>query len=125
MRWPSIVALIVIALAAAASASRGADEGPVIDPDVRAVARGGTLRVLVELRAPLHDFAAIKRAQDEVERGLAGTGARVARRYTTAALLALEIDAAALAQLEAMPALVARVRVDKIARPNDAAPPRR
>ena len=46
MRWPSIVALIVIALAAAASASRGADEGPVIDPDVRAVARGGTLRVL-------------------------------------------------------------------------------
>jgi len=122
MRWPSIVALIVIALAGASSAARGTDEGPVIDADVRAVARGGTVRVLVELRAPLHDVAAIQRAQDEVVRGLTGTGARVARRYATAALLALEIDAAALARLEAMPSLVARVRRDGIMRPNDEAP---
>ena len=122
MRWPSIVALIVSALAGAASAAHAMDDGPVIDSDVRATARGGTVRVLVELRAPLHDFAAIQRAQDEVVRGLTGTGARVARRYATAALLALEIDAAALARLEAMPSLVARVRRDGIMRPNDEAP---
>src|SRR5262245_45465303 len=122
MRWPSIVALLVLALADAPSAPRAADEAPLIDPDVRAAADRGTVRVLVELRAPVHDFAAIKRAQDEVERGLGGTNARVARRYATAALLAVEIDAAALARLEAMPALVARVRVNSVQRRNGAGP---
>ena len=124
MGWSSTVALILIALAALSSPARAADDGPMIDPDVRARASGGTVRVIVELRAPLHDFAAIQRAQDEVVRGLAGTTARVARRYATAALLAVEIDAAALARLEAMPALVASVRVDKLARPNDESPRR-
>ena len=123
MQWPSIVALLVLVLTAP-SAPRAADEAPLIDPDVRAATDRGTIRVLVELRAPLHDVAAIKRAQDEVERGLGGTTARVARRYATAALLAVEIDAAALARLEAMPALVARVRMDTVARPNEAGPRR-
>ena len=82
------------------------------------------MRVLVELRASRDDAAAIRNAQDEVERGLAGTGARVARRYATAPFIALEIDAVALTRLEAMPALVARVRRDGIMRPNDEAPRR-
>ena len=124
MRWPSTVAVIVIALAGAPSAARGADDGPLIDPEVRAVARGGTLRVLVELRAPRDDAAAIRAAQDEVVGGLAGTGARVARRYATSPFIALEIDVVALARLEAMPALVSRVLVDQVARPNDEAPRR-
>ena len=92
MRWPSTVALIVLALAGGSSASRAADDGPMIDSDVRAAARGGTVRVLVELRASRDDAAAIRNAQDEVERGLAGTAARVARRYATAPFIALEID---------------------------------
>jgi hypothetical protein len=124
LRWPSTVALIVLALAGTSSASRAVDDGPMIDSDVRAAARGGMVRVLVELRASRDDAAAIRNAQDEVERGLAGTGARVARRYATAPFIALEIDAVALARLEAMPALVARVRRDGIMRPNDEAPHR-
>ena len=124
MRWPSTVALIVLALAGGSSASRAADDEPMIDSDVRAAARGGTVRVLVELRASRDDAAAIQNAQDEIERGLAGTGARVARRYATAPFIALEIDVVALARLEAMPALVSRVRVDQVARPNDEVPRR-
>jgi len=124
LRWPSTLALIVLALAGGSRASRAADDGPMIDSDVRAAARGGTVRVLVELRAPPDDAAAIRNAQDEVERGLAGTSSRVARRYATAPFIALEIDVVALARLEAMPALVSRVRVDQVARPNDEAPRR-
>ena len=124
MRWWSTVALIVLAWAGASSASRAADDGPMIDSDVRAAARGGTVRVLVELRASRDDAAAIRNAQDEVERGLAGTAARVARRYATAPFIALEIDAVALARLEAMPALVTRVRRDGIVRPHDEVPRR-
>jgi len=124
LRWPSTVALIVLALAGGSSASRAVDDGPMIDSDVRAAARGGTVRVLVELRAPRDDAAAIRNAQDEVERGLAGTAARVARRYATAPFIALEIDAVALARLEAMPALVTRVRRDGIVRPHDEVPRR-
>jgi len=124
LRWSSTVALIVLALAGGSSAARAADDGPMIDSDVRAAARGGTVRVLVELRAPRDDAAAIRNAQDEVERGLAGTSSRVARRYATTPFIALEIDVVALARLEAMPALVSRVHVDKVARPNDEVPRR-
>ena len=52
--------------------------------------------------------------QDEALRRLAGSGARLVRRFATAPLLALEIDAPALARLEAMRDIVARVRVDRI-----------
>ncbi len=59
-------------------------------------------------------------------RRLAGTGARLARRFSTIPMLALEIDAPALARLEAMPDIVTRVRVDRIIPPNDdARSPRR
>ena len=124
MKWRSIVALIVIALAGPSSAARAVDDGPVIDSNVRAAIGAGPVRVLVELRAPRDDAAAIRNTQDEVVRGLAGTAARVARRYATAPFIALEIDAAALARLEAMPTLVARVRSDRVVRPNDETPRR-
>lgn len=124
MRWRSALA-IVVALAGASSGAGAADDRPVIDPDVRAATRGGTLRVLVELRVPPADPAALQSTQDEVLRGLAGTGARLARRYATAPLLALEIDADALARLEVMPALVMRVRADKLIPPYEGSAPRR
>ena len=125
VRWTSAIAIIGVALAGAWSSASGTDDRPVIDPDVRAVARGGTLRVLVELRVPQTDPSARRNAQDEVLRGLAGTGARLARRYATTPLLALEIDAAALARLEEMHALVIRVRVDRISPPYEGPVPRR
>ncbi len=101
------------------------DDRPVIDSDVRSVVASGPQRVLVELRVATSEPSAIERAQDDVVRGLAGTTASVARRYTTAPLLALEIDAAALARLEAMRGLVKRVCVDRLIRPNDDSTPRR
>ena len=100
-------------------------DDPVIDPEVRAMAGGGSTRVLVDLRARAGDPAAVSDAQNEVLRRLAGTGARLARRYTTVPLLALEIDAAALARLEGMHGLVIRVRPDRIAPPLEGSEPRR
>ena len=100
-------------------------DDPVIDPEVRAMAGGGSTRVLVDLRARAADSAAVSDAQDEVLRRLAGTGARLARRYATVPLLALEIDAAALVRLEGMSGLVIRVRPDRISPPPEGSEPRR
>lgn len=124
MRWTwTIVA--VVALAGAWSAASGMDDRPVIDPGVRAAVSRGTLRVLVELRVPRSDPAALGNAQAEVVHRLAGTGGRLARRYATVPLLALEIDAAALARLEEMRDLVIRVRADDVSPPYEGpAPPR-
>ena len=110
--WAPRVAMLVLALTGAWSAS-GADE-PVIDPDVRAAIRAGTARVLVDLRVATAEPSAIGRTQDETLRRLAGSGARLLRRFSTAPLLALEIDAPALARLEAMRDIVVRVRLDRI-----------
>ena len=107
-----------------AEASLLSTDDPVIDPEVRAMA-GGSTRVLVDLRPRAGDPAAVSDAQNEVLRRLAGTGARLARRYTTVPLLALEIDAAALARLEGMQGLVIRVRPDRIAPPLEGSEPRR
>jgi hypothetical protein len=125
MRWVLTVATLVMALAGSPRASSAAEDRPLIDPDVRAGARDGTLRVLVELRTPPADPSALHRVQDEVLRGLEGTGARLARRYATAPVLALEVDAAALARLAAMPALVRRVRADDLAAPFEGPAPGR
>src|SRR5947199_10254155 len=100
----------MVALAGGWSAASGMDDRPVIDPGVRAVVSGGTLRVLVELRVPRRDPVALRNAQDEVLRRLAGTGGRLARRYATVPLLSLEIVAAALARLAALPSRVILVR---------------
>ena len=127
MKWTVAIVSLLVALAGAGSvtASIMMDERPVIDPELRAMPSGGSARVLVELRARAADPSAVSDAQNEVLRRLAGTGARLARRYTTAPLLALEIDAAALARLEHMEGLVIRVRPDRIAPPLEGSPPHR
>lgn len=114
----AVILLVVLAgasvvLAGASSVASGGD-GPVIDPAVRAALGAGTTRVLVDLRTPSLDPSVIVNVQDEALRRLAGTGARVARRYSSAPLLALEIDASALARLEAMRDIVVRVRADQV-----------
>ena len=117
-------AILLAALLGAWSAASGADD-PVIDPDIRAAIGAGTVRVLVDLRMSHPDPSAIRSLQDELLRRLAGTGARVARRFSTTPLLALEIDAPALARLEAMHDIVTRVRKDRITPPyGDRAPSR-
>jgi len=127
VKWTVAIGSLLVALAGAGSvtASIMMDERPVIDPELRAMPSGGSARVLVELRARTADPSAVSDAQNEVLRRLAGTGARLARRYTTAPLLALEIDAAALARLEHMEGLVIRVRPDRIAPPLEGSPPHR
>src|SRR5207249_4933177 len=124
VRWAWTI-VTMVALGGGWSAASGMDDRPVIDPGVRAVVSGGTLRVLVELRVPRRDPVALRNAQDEVLRRLAGTGGRLARRYATVPLLALEIDAAALVRLEEMPALVIRVRADDISPPYEGPAPSR
>ena len=117
-------AILLAALLGAWSAGSGADD-PVIDPDIRAAIGAGTVRVLVDLRMSRPDPSTIRSLQDELLRRLTGTGARVARRFSTTPLLALEIDAPALARLEAMHDIVTRVRKDRITPPyGDRAPSR-
>ena len=83
------------------------------------------------LRCPLQDLdtgnycRARAKLATGVLRRLTGTGTRLARRYATTPLLALEIDAAALARLEEMHELVTRVRADRIVPPNEGSAPRR
>ena len=110
--WAPRVAMLLVALTGVWSAS-GADD-PVIDPDVRATILTGTARVLVDLRVATAEPSAIGSTQDETLRRLAGSGARLVHRFSTAPLLALEIDAPALARLETMRDIVVRVRVDRI-----------
>jgi hypothetical protein len=127
VKWTLAIVSLLVVLAGAGSAAAHMmmDERPVIDPEVRAIPSGSSARVLVELRARSAEPSAVSDAQNEVLRRLAGTGARLARRYTTAPLLALEIDAAALARLEDMPGLVIRVRPDRIAPPLEGSEPHR
>jgi hypothetical protein len=120
LRTPTIATTLLALLAL--SGTSAADDQPMIDADVHAGARGGAVRILVELRASQSEPSAIETAQNEVLRRLAGTGARLARRYSTVPLLALEIDARALARLDEMRDLVARVRVDRISSPHDGSP---
>ena len=124
----SRVAMVLVVLTGVAPpgawSASGADD-PVIDPDVRAAIGAGTVRVLVDLRVDTADASAISSAQDEALRRLAGTGARLARRFSSAPLLALEIDAPALSRLEAMRDLVTRVRTDRIIPLDDGRTPRR
>jgi len=113
LTWAARMGVLLVVLTSTCSAVSGADD-PVIDPDVRAAVRTGTARVLVDLRIVSGDSSAIGSLQNEALRRLAGTGAQVARRYSTTPLLALVIDASALARLEAMRDIVVRVRVDRI-----------
>ena len=114
----------MLAALAGAWSAIGAND-PVIDPDVRTALDSGTVRVLVDLRVGSADTSSIARVQDETLRRLGGTGARLVRRYSSAPLLALEIDAPALSRLEAMRDLVARVRTDRIIPLDEGRAPRR
>ena len=125
VKWTVAIIALLAALAGAGSATAYIMDEPVIDPEVRAMSGRGSARVLVELRARAADPSAVSEAQNEVLRRLTGTGARLARRYTTAPLLALEIDAAALGRLEEMHGLVIRVRLDRIAPPLEGSQPHR
>jgi hypothetical protein len=113
--------LLVMAVAGSVGSS---PLDPLIEPDVRVAIRAGTARVLVELRASTDDPSAIRSLQDEALRRLAGTGARLARRFSTVPLLALEIDAPALVRLESMGDIVTRVLADRITPPNEDQPRR-
>jgi hypothetical protein len=102
---------------------------PAIDPDVHALVRQGRARVLVELRVPGQPNRtaprpeAIAAVRQRVLTRLADTRVSVARRYATVPLLALEIDADALAELERMGDLVIRVVPDGTARTSSGSSP--
>jgi hypothetical protein len=111
--------------------SSAAHGTPVIDPDVRVAVARGSARVLLDLRvaggsqpeaelptgdAVARQRAAIATAQQEVAARLTGTHFRITRQYTVVPMMAMGIGADALAALETMGDLVARVRVDS-ARP--------
>jgi hypothetical protein len=118
----SATVVATLALAVVGGLAKAGD-APLIDADVQALTDSGIARVLVELRVPESDPAGITRVQDQMLARLAGTKVRVARRYETVPLLALEIDAAALDRLKHMGALVVRVRVDALSDPT-VGPPR-
>jgi len=94
------------------------ETAPVIAPEVRQLVGGSSARVIVELRLdesgdPTHRPEAIARAQDALLLRLPHSHISVARRYTSVPLLALEIDATALAAIEGMPDLVVSVKPDR------------
>jgi hypothetical protein len=118
-------------LLAAALASAPANAQPAIDPELRDTVRSERARVLVELRVetpPPPSIAApgaIAEAQREVLARLGSSGVSVVRPYSSIPWLALEVDASALARLEAMHDLVLRVlpdaRLKPLQRPSGAA----
>ena len=83
-----------------------------------AVGANPLVRVLVELRVAPDSVSetGIADVQRQVLARLVGTHAVVARRYRSVPLLALEVDASALARLERMTDLVLRVVPDEPAR---------
>jgi hypothetical protein len=116
----TVVATLALAVVGGRAEAGGA---PVIDANVQAQIESGTARVLVDLRVPGSDRAEIRRVQDQILARLSGTKVRVARRYETVPLLALEINGAALERLKQMGTLVVRVRVDALSDPT-VGPPR-
>ena len=115
-----IATLAIIVLSSTAGVTvtpLAAQAAPSIDPAVRTSAQSGRVRVLVELRVQASGEDAIAKAQDAVLARLPQSHAVVARRYTFIPLLALEIDGAALAALEAMADAVVSVRADGLSRP--------
>lgn len=120
------IGLSFVLCVCAASVSPGSDASE-IDAAVRAAVASGPARVIVELRLPF-DFRpegelsdqgareqrrAIAAAQEQITTQLSGTQFRVVRRQSTVPFVALEIGADALARLERMTELVARVFEDK------------
>jgi len=118
-----VAAVLTVATSCALTEARApVSRRPTVDPEVRTVTQRGTARVLVKLSIPKTDEVrrpeVIGRAQDELLQRLQGTSTRLFRRYTTVPLVALQIDAEALARLEAMSDLVTDVRIDTTVRPS-------
>lgn len=121
MRWltaiGSILHMAALGVMAAAAAS-GVMPGPIVDAEVRSEVAGGSSRVIVELRVERRDDpAAIARAQRRVIDALPPGHALLGRRYESVPMLALQIDADALAVLERLGDTVVRVRVDSVKAP--------
>lgn len=88
---------------------------------VRVMTVGDAARVLVELRvAAAGDPEAIAAVQRDVLARLGQAGVTVVRRYRTVAMMALEVDAAALAKLTHMGDLVIRVIPEGASRTQEA-----
>ncbi len=114
-----LVTQIVSGMALGADMSRA---DPLVDPEIRALVRGGHARVVVMLHvAETSDQArrsdAIGRAQDAVLARLPQSHVSVVRRYASIPMLALEIDAIALRALETMSDVVAAVKLDRTLMP--------
>jgi len=116
-----LIAALVVCMLYALTLSAGAQTVPVIDPEVRGPADAGRTRVLVELQigtiVPEQRAEAIAQAQEAVMSRLPRSHATLVRRYLSVPLLALEIDATALRALEAMPDIVAAVKLDRATKP--------
>jgi len=125
-----ILAMLVL-LADFAMAQRNGDAAPVSRAVREKLLETGTARVIVKLRMPTAHRAegrldrAKKRTQrrniaDRQERlinRLSGKGMRVVHRFRTVPFVALEVDAAMLARLEASHLDVERIAADRLAKP--------
>ena len=109
-----------------------AEPSPQIEPEVRTAVTAGRARVVVDLRIargtkpegdlPTADAVSAQRdaiaaAQDSVISRLTGTDFSVSRRYASVPQLALEIGPDALAALERMGDVIARVHADRAVPP--------
>jgi hypothetical protein len=102
----------------AATADNAAAPAPRVDPDVRQQVMSGRSRVLVELRVSAgKDPLAIAAAQQRVLGALPPEHAKVARRYASVPLLALDVDAEGLRILEGLGDVVVRVSADHLKKP--------
>jgi len=119
----AVLAVSLLAISPLGNPGPGAAQAPPsVDPAVRASVQSGRTRVIVELRVsmggePAARDAAIAQAQDAVLARLPGSHASVARRFTSIPMLALEVDGAGLAALEAMADAVVSVQPDGVVRP--------
>src|SRR5262247_557622 len=129
------VALVVLALVPfAAQPLRAGDSSRVdVSPKVRKkLADEGRARVIIQLRLPgsghipegrlTHAAASIQRSDIAKTRGyvlarLKKYNYRIVRQYTYVPLIALELDASALAELEGSPMWVDRVFEDSLKKP--------
>jgi hypothetical protein len=139
-RWLLLGVLLLATAALAADLVGGArpaaSSGGIVAvaPEVRlAVQQAGRARVIVELRLPAGPFVAegrlasdavvvqqrqdIASVQSQVLAKLASTGRVVIHKYASVPYLALEVDPAALAALEAAGFHVTRVLADELAAP--------
>src|SRR5215475_9480505 len=94
----------------------------MIDPEVSVSIAAGRTRVLVQLRVDEGTDTGrrgeeIARVQDAVLSRLPQSHASLTRRYTSAPIMGLEIDATALRALETMTGEVSAIKPDHLKRP--------